>query len=408
MKSEFAPIIIPANPFWKVLRTFGRDEFIAGVISILVTGALEVFFWWRGVPPGTATALVLAFAGPIFEKIGLFVGHFRDAWKVYHETPPNIRKPLATYVRAAFRGGAKSLAEDILVHDPIYAGLMFGGMSFHPETPAFLLVPIAFGLAVVAVAVLEVAVHEIRYWLFKRRLYSLGFERESYLESRLYLEPNFDPKVVIQRLRDQFIPGGEIRTINYFDYYCVGCVELPEFNSRNGKLRVRNRFSDQKPDEWTNTVQVVYTRAVEDSGELSQFRCFPLRKDKFYKMLPSTDSMNQRDRTRDATNTMTTLSIPCEAGWSDWIRDTHCSCYEPHPVHKINFIRHVVYSNEILASVDHVGDFYLIELKAYPSHAHKLKEAMRYVMHHFPVQQMTHGKSELVDLLRFDEPRVVA
>lgn len=403
------PIVIPTNPFWKVLRTFGRDEFYAGVISILITGCLEAIFWLRNIPPGTGTILVLAFAGPIFEKIGFFVGHFRDALRVHQETPKDIQKPLSYYLKKAFQGGAKSLVQDILVHDPIYAGLMVGGMHFHSGTPAFILVPIAFGLAVILVAALEVGVHEIRYHLFRKKLKSLGFERESYLESRLYLEPNFDPQQVITQLRDKFFPGSDIRTLEYQDNYCLGCEELPEFNSRSGKLRIRNRGPLDKPDEWVNTVQLVYTRAVEDSDGLSQFRCFPLRKDKFYRVMrgktPPTYGATTQEALKWAMGPCQPLehygwveALPCgRMGIATMVRD------HSHPLYPITFTRQVVHSKELLISVDSVKGFHLIEIKAYPPHAQRLKEAMRYVMHHFPVMQMTHGKSELARLLKFDE-----
>lgn len=399
------PIVIPANPFWKVLRTFGRDEFYAGVISILVTGCLEVFFWLQGIPPGAGTILVLAFAGPIFEKIGFFVGHFRDALRVYQETPKDIQKPLTYYLKRAFQGGAKSLAQDILVHDPIYAGLMLGGMHFNSGTPAFILVPIAFGVAVILVAALEVGVHEIRYHLFRKKLASLGFARESYLESRLYLEPNFDPQQVITKLRDKFFPGVPIRTLEYQDNYCLGCEELPEFNSRSGKLRIRNRGHLDKPDEWVNTVQLIYTRAVEDSDGLSQFRCFPLRKDKFYKLMPPWITRTLGETTEDALKYAMGLPLSLRAD-PYWIKQLHCPHPDhshSHPLYPITFVRQVVHSKELLISVDSVNGFHLVEIKAYPAHAQRLKEAMRYVMHHFPVMQMTHGKSELARMLKFEE-----
>jgi hypothetical protein len=393
---DVEPIVIPANPFWKVLRTFGRDEFYAGVISIVVTGCLEIIFWLRGIPPGTGTILVLAFAGPIFEKIGFFVGHFRDAFRVHQETPLDIRKPLTHYLKRAFQGGAKSLAQDVLVHDPIYAGLMLGGMHFHGGTPAFVLVPIAFGIAVILVAALEVGVHEVRYRLFQKKLTSLGFVRESYLESRLYLEPNFDPQHVITKLRDKFFQGIPIRTLEYQDNYCLGCEELPEFNSRSGKLRLRNRGHLDKPDEWVNTIQLIYTRAVEDSDDLSQFRCFPLRKDKFYKMM---SGMTQGSDTDEALK-IALGPLPNNS----WIKHLHCPHQDhSHPLYSIDFTRQVVHNNELLISVDSVKGFHLVEIKAYPPHAQRLKEAMRYVMHHFPVMQMTHGKSELARMLKFDE-----
>lgn len=379
MKSSLNPIVIPANPFWTVLRTFGRDEFLAGVISIIITALIEAFFWLRGVPPGVATTLLLAFAGPIFEKIGFFVGHLRDAHKVYSETPIEIRKPKNFYIKKAFQGGTKSLIEDVLVHDPIYAGLMLAGMKFHPGTPAFVLVPIAFGLAVILVALLEVSFNEFRYWRFQKKLFSFGFEKETYLESRLHIDNTIDPEVVLTLVRDKLFPGQEIRTLEYNDHYC-GSDELPEFNARTAKIRIRNR-ADAAGTGWINTFQIVFTRAVEEAGEsLSQFRYFPVRKDKFYKFVTSNDDPAPRN------------AVVATLG-----QDSLTEKLQP-----VKFVRRMVRKEELLVSVDTLDGFQLIEIKAYPQYAKHLKEAMRFVMHHFPATQMTHGKSDLLKQERTD------
>lgn len=386
MTTPLNPIQVPANPFWTVLRTFGRDEFIAGVISIIITAGIEGFFWLRGVPPGVGTALMLAFAGPVFEKIGFFVGHIRDAAKVYNETPIEIRKPRGFYIKKAFQGGTKSLIEDVLVHDPIYAGLMLGGMKFHPETPVFLLVPIAFGLAVVVVAFLEVAFHEFRYWRFQRQLFAQGFAKESYLESRLYLDASVDSDVVLQLLQTRMFPNSQIRTLTYNDIYCV-TDEMPEFNARIGKIRVRNR-SDVDPErkyttrDWVNTIQLVYTRAIEASEEVSQFRYFPMRKDKFYRFLEKGNEEGHQEVGRVR-----------EAFFSKNPADSLTR-----NVQRLSFIRQVIHKPELLVSVDTMGGDapVLVEIKAYPQHVQYLKEALRLILHHFPATQVTHGKSELV------------
>jgi hypothetical protein len=380
------PIIVPANPFWKVIQTFGRDEFIAGLISIIVTAIVEgVFYLWK-VPPGVGAALVLSLAGPIFEKVGFFVGHLNDARKVFKETPEHLRKTRRYYLKQAFRGGAKSLVQDIIVHDPIYIGLMFGGMYIHPQTPAWLLVPVAFGIAVLVVAVLEVGVHELRYWLFKRRLFGLGFEPEVYYESRFYIKRKVDASAIITGLRDQFFPGRGIRTLQYNDTYLKGCQNLPEYNGRQSKIRLRTRTD--AAGTWVNTVQVIYSRTIEEKDGADQFRYFPKKKDKIYLMLkgePEDKSLFSHFISHAVQSFL--IGIMCGKSHPG-------NCPESA---KIEFIRQVVNDPTLLISIDTVNDSYhVVEIKAYPQHSDKLKAAMRYVMYKYPVMQITHGKSDLL------------
>jgi len=343
-------------------------------------------FWLFGVATTATTILALALAGPIFEKIGFFIGHLRDAYKVYKETPSSDRKSLDFYLKKAFYGGAKSLIQDILVHDPIYTGLMLGGMRFHPETPAFLLVPIAFGLAVILVAVLEVGIHEYRYHRFQQRLFKMGFERETYYESRMYLEAGHNPEAMISELRDYFFANKSVYCLDYCDDYCIGCQELPEFNSRTGRMRLRNRTHGG--EEWTNTVQVIYTRTIEDTGtDADQFRYFPAKKDKFYRFMD------------DRTSGDDVVAMLDKALVSPWLIKSICKCNQRHPSHRIVFHRWAVYSEELFIAIDKINGHTLVELKAYPAHLRNLKEAMRYVMHHFPLMQLTRGKADLTALL---------
>lgn len=372
-------IELPANPFWEVTRTFGRDEIYAGILSLVVTAILEWFFFVSGTVIAGNVALLLVLAGPIAEKFGFFIGHAWDARKEWNQTPQNERRNFAYYAKKAFHGGFKSLIQDILVHDPIYVILMFGGIWLHPQTPVWLLVPVAFGVAVIAVAFLEVGFSELRYYLFKRRLFKLGFDIETYNEARFYVElSDINPKDVIEDLRDQFIKNNdEIYSLAYEDRYYDH--NLPEFNGRGAIVRVRERERGDKSK--LKTVQVVYTKANEHSeDDHSQFRFFPQRKNKIYYMLNKDEEH------------------PLVAAHKKNIEKALTSLDKP--LRTIQFHRFIaVSSEELFVSVDVIDSYEtpyaVIEIKAYVGREDLMIQAMRYIMTKYPVVQITHNKLDL-------------
>lgn len=364
------PIRVPANPFWDVLKTFGRDELIGAGISLLSTASLQLFIPTNSSP---TARIILALIGPITEKIGFFLGHIKDARDIYRTTVVNDRKPFSHYVKHALRGGFKTLLQDLLVHDPIYVALMLGGMSIHPATPAWLLVPIAFTVALLIVTVGEVGFNELRYYWFQRQAFSKGFEREHYLEARFCLDRIDSVANIIQKLRDQFLPGIEIFSATYKDAYYEST--LPTFNARGAKTRLRSRT--RKDGSLVNTAQIVYIRTIEEENGPSQFRFFPQRKDKFYLVMDQPGVLDD----------------------SSFFKN----CVTSDPPKLITFERYVVFdpkkiflSIDVLANDVHNTNPLILEIKVYPDQIVLLKEAMRFVMHHFPVQQTTHSKLDLV------------
>lgn len=362
----------PANPFWEVFKTFGRDELTGGVIALVATAFIEGgFYFYNGEGIFTPLQMLcLAIAGPILEKFGFFFWHFKEAKNIYKTTPVDDRKPYEFYLKKAFRGGLKTLIWDLLLHDPLYILLMLFGMKVHPSTPAWLLVPIAFAIAVVAVTVLEVTFNEIRYFFFRREKRQRGYELESYLDARFYLDSKIDALVVIERLRDQFLPDCEIYTRSYEDHYFT--AELPKFNSREGKMRLRRRGKDEGE---SISIQYIYTRTIEDGrSTVGQFRFFPRKKDKHYRMFSDFD-----------TALVVAKNEAAELGCKD----------KPQ---KIEFQRFMAYrSDTIFIAVDSInGDLRVIELKVYHDKPKLLIEAMRFVMHHYPARQTTHRKIDLM------------
>jgi len=388
------PIQVPSNPFWTVFRTFGRDELIAGIISIIATIATGVVLQHISIPPEYAI-ICLAFAGPIFEKFGFFIGHFKDAYEVYSTTPVADQEDLNFYLKKAIKGGSTSLFWDIILHDPVYVILMMVGMSVHPETPPWLIVPVAFGVAVLLVATIRVGLAEIGYWWFKHRIFGKGFELEEYFEARFFLDGEEDPKKVIAQLRDQFLPAScSIKELFYDDTY-YSPVAISEYNARSPKFRVRTRrnVNSKLEDDpsWIRTAQVVYTRAVEHTTEDDeQFRFFPTRKDKFYLILPK-DINHDKTFPGVAPHTehCKTLFSLLAGKEDDWNKT------------QVKFIRRVAkHPRKIYVSVDSVDfdnhKFHVVEIKGYLDRTHLLKEAMRFVMTRFNVLQTTRSKIDLL------------
>ena len=371
----------PANPFWDVLKTFGRDELTGGVVALFATLCLEgTFYLYNGSHLFSPTQLIcLALAGPILEKVGFFFWHFKEACEIYSTTPEVDRKVPAFYIKKAFKGGAKTLFWDICLHDPLYVGLMLVGMRVHPQTPAWLLVPIAFGLAVIAVAFLEVAINEIRYLLYKRRKYQEGYELESYIDVRFYLDKSIHADDVMRDLQDRFLPEHELIKRKYEDtYFKVG---LPSFNGREGKLRLRSREVDE--DSNITTIQHIYSSTVEGGKTASnQYKFFLRKKDKLYKVFENPD--------------LALIASKNEAA----IFDDSDSELE-HQL--VKFTRYAVYDrNVMLVAVDVINGetdqpFIVVELKVYPGKEALLIEAMRYVMHRYPAMQTTHHKIDLLE-----------
>jgi hypothetical protein len=394
------PIQIPSNPFWTIFRTFGRDELLAGIISILATIIIEVVIQYVTIPVCYAV-LCLAFAGPIFEKLGFFVGHFNDAYEIYSTTPIGDREDLSFYLKKALKGGGTSLFWDIILHDPIYVLFMIGGMSLHPETPAWLLVPVAFGISVLLVATIRVSLREAGYWWFKQRIFRKGFELEEYFEAKFFLSADEDPEKIITQLKDQFLPAGtSITNLMYDDIYYTP-LSISEYNARDPRFRIRTRrevpsdtaASDKEPS-WIRTAQIIYTRAVEHPTENDeQFRFFPTRKDKFYLILPrESHNDNLFPGLQEFDKHWKTIASLTKGDLSKTEKK------------RIKFIRRVAkHARKILISVDSVehGEhkdvkFHVVEIKAYLDRITLLKEAMRFIMTRFNVLQTTQSKIELL------------
>ncbi len=377
------PIKLPSSPFWDVFKKFGRDEAIAMLVNVAGTAGLEHFFStpFTNTLSSRTKELALIVAGPLVEKAGFFPGHFKEALDAYKGATAEERDSLSTYFAQAVKGGSKSLLQDIVVHDPVYMGLMYAGLHTYPETPAWIIATTSFVTAVFAVAGLEIGVNELRYKRYKRTLKNAGFGVESYLESRFLIDAEKKPEEVIASFVQKFnLP--KVKRGHYHDRYIENV--LPHYNNRIPLLRLRRRIIEDEEKE-VKSAQIVYTRASEISGERpEQFRYFPQQKDKIYFLL----DQEMPGSTEEINYPQVRKMLKCAQKEEESHVDVH--------------FKRTVASNpsSLLVSADEVqqaNPFYVLELKVYDN-KQLLRQAMQYVMREFPVLQTTYRKLDLVGL----------
>lgn len=383
-------IVLPNSPFWDVFKRFGSDEVLALVVNSGATFLLGLYFVNT---PGTEIVasfvgihitlnVLFSLIGPIVEKIGFFPLHFWEAWKIYKSTVKDDRLKLRHYFGRALRNGSKSLMQDVLVHDPVYIAIMYAGLFCLPETPAWLLSFFSFVVAVFIVAGGEVSVVELLYVRFKRGLKKLGFSEISYLESRFYYDSHESAKNIFNMLVARYelatmgVDGTIISQGPSVSQYCDRYVgnKLPVYNARRPRVRFRQR--DSRVDKKSlMSIQIVFTLTKEmDRREVTQYRYFPIRKDKLYRRFPGCMCEN--------------VIEDLDSSTKKFLK----SFFVPKDVIDVQFSRMVANNPEtILVSLDQVGDVSIVEIKAYVGKEAVLKEAMRLAMHHGG-QQTTHDK----------------
>lgn len=372
-------IQLPGSPFWNVFKRFGRDEMIAFAVSVVGTMVISFF---------TMSALILAFAGPVVEKIGFFPWHFYEARRSYLALPTQEQKSFLPYAWQAFKGGLVSLIEDVVVHDPVYV-LLFLWLSFYPGIPVWLVSAFSFFVAIVIVAWIEVLVTEIRYVLFRRRMVKSGFGIDSYREARFFIQSFANQETILSRLQSGLNLTVVVGNLEYHDRYLEN--DLPDFSGRAPVVRLRRRtlsdrarnlvldFKKMLSTGHMQTVQVVYTRPQEEiTANPDQFRFFPVRKEKFYFVIDEEEMPDSADKLPQKIQKL----IKADGQRKE-----------------ISFRRTVFLdrTETLYVAVDtpsRDGDGCVIELKA-RKNLKLLLAAMRFVMTEFPVQHTTQSKSEL-------------
>lgn len=357
MKNRDVSIILPENPFWKVFKRFGRDEMISLIFNVIGTVIIAYIIKQNQNFSEGFKIFLISIAGPIVEKIGFYPAHLYEGWK---EWKLDKSKKLGKCLWSSFKNGSVSLLEDLLIHDPVYIGLMYLGQTVYIGTPEWLLAFSSFIIAVIVVSIAEVSFIEL---MFKRFKYSLGnkFKKEKYYESRFYVDyDHINPDTFIQKISKKFDLDSR-RNYWFEDIYYK--AKLSNYNGRIGKVRKR---IIEKEEGCVIKYQITYTKAGEIPQQtLSQYRFFINEKEKFI-----TD-IEKNSLKYCNTNIFSSL----------------------------RFIRKSALKKDgLYAAIDTVinGNKYaVIELKVF-NDLELIKSAMKFIMDEFNVIQTTHGKSDIV------------
>lgn len=381
---EEHPIILPKSTFWDVFKRFGRDELIALIINSGATAGIEYAFD-SNVLNSLAGPLsrrskdgILALSGPITEKAGFFPAHFREAWKEYRDTPVDQRDPLSSYFKSAVKSGSKSLAEDILVHDPLYVGLMYLGLNTLPQVPAWGLSIASFVAAVFAVAGAEVAVHELAYNKYLRDLKKAGFGSEQYIEARFHYPSELMAEEVFEMLVKRY-ELSEPASAQYKDRYFEN--ELPVYGGRKPRIRLRER-DEGNGGGMMRSAQIIYTKASEmHKKSVQQERFFPIKKNKLY-FLFEDDMAWHFDDIRDDRARRIMKRAQTGTDYQD-----------------VAFYRRAANDpSSIMVTLDYVQDATtVVELKVFHD-KDLLKDAMRFTMRRGGLET-TYSKKEIADFV---------
>lgn len=399
-------IKLPSSPFWEVFKTFGRDEMFAMLVNIGATFLVALLIPlitvnYLLIPIGISSMNfifvdviylkvgAIALAGPIFEKVGFYIGHIKDAIFEYRKRLTNDHT-LSYYYKRAVKRGTSSLIKDILIHDPIYVLLMTYGIITLPGLwltveQSFgipgegVLAVISFVLAVFVVSFIDIAWQELSFKKFVYQLKKKGFGVEKYYEVRFLINKTEDPKIILEKIKDKFnLPQNTV--IPYNDYYYNH--DLSKFSTRVPKFRIRSRTSCED-GSIMNTIQVVYTKTFEEfSNQLSQYRYFLTKKWKIYKILNNKTLIKSFEEAKKEFKNMDGFlkkRIFSENG-------------------KVMFSRDFTnFEDGLFVSVDNVDrdkDNIVVELKVC-NDKYLLKEAMEFVMNKFDTIQTTKGKIEM-------------
>jgi hypothetical protein len=374
------PIDLPDHPYIAALKDFGLDELLAGA-SDAVTTSIASRLVCESLKP-----VILPFTGPVLEKVAFFPLHFHEAWKIYRTMPEDKRQSLGYYFKNALKDGSGNLLKDIMIHDPIYIGMMYLGLSQTDVHPGILSL-MSYITGILLVAAIDVGKNELLFARKRKQLAKVGFKDEFYYEARFLISSSMDPLDTLGVFNKEFHLNS-IGTIQYTDRYFE--TTLPSYSGRKPKLRLRTRRNRNcieqvswSPDASSvSTVQIVYTRAHENKKRLDQCRYFPAEKHKFFYRL-SEPIMSLED-------------IP-----DTQLRAALLRCQPPQPHYSdISFERTIAGNSDIAICADTViqdRPYYVVELKAYPHARRELLRAMRYIMVECPlaVHQTTQGKFDL-------------
>ncbi len=376
--SKDLPIELPWNAYVNASVNFGKEQIIAGCTNIIGTLLSSEFVKNSALTELQKNTLV-AISGPLFEKVWFYIGSFKHAWDIYRSTDPSIRNLV---IRTA-REGTRNTIKDFWVHDPVYLLLMWGWQLLHPNVPAWMLSFISFVLATIAVGVVDVGIDEAKYSFLQKNVVKQWFWVEKYYESRVALFKKQHMQDILEDLMKEFWLETS-QTRKYTDtYYVVNKEKLKSYNGRKPSFRLRSRERTDQEAPARKSAQILYTKSNEITPkEAMHNRYYATKKEKLYFLQNHVDKLHTLS---DIDNSK--------------VRAYFQKILMPTSPQTISFERSLSYDLKwLLISVDEMEEKHAanplqqtVELKVYKDEA-LLREAIRYVLTQYPVQQTTMRK----------------
>lgn len=243
------------------LKQLFRDEVVAAVLSALSTAVVFLIagaIW--GTPEESAMTFVLiVLSGPVLEKFAFVAPYARTARGRMREEGIEGGWQFKVWFRYTIEQMKKErfwrvLRADLLVHDPVYTGLMAGlTLLLMPEgaIEAGTIAVGSFAFAVAIAAYLEVSFEQ---WRFKRLIGKLGQSCravERFGKIRLLVRGGSEPEKFIQSLRGGLHLGETVKR-SYQDFD-IPDVTLKKYNEWEGFMQIRSSGEEHE-------LQLIYFR----------------------------------------------------------------------------------------------------------------------------------------------------
>jgi len=388
---EFTP-----NPIIEFGMRLGRDELIAAGWSAFWTAIVKLglVLWGADKISLEKQAIILALAGPLFEKPGLISAYIKDTIKLYKQTPESERASLSFYIKKVLKDSWPTLRADILYHDPGYTLILW--LLIHSIPSASLLLvallsAVSFSTAVVIAAGLDVLTIKLMYKRLTWKLQNAGFKKKTYYETRFLIDATDDERYssdkVLGFLQEHFNLPSKFKHTNT-DVYLNKYTEKV-FNGRRPYLRFRQR-TDENGKITKQAVQVMYTssRQLHNKSDCL-YRCFITPKEKFGYDLPLDLSMPWEPDQIQKEKIATVVKRLCNTKERK----------------KVSFVREIIMADDnLFLSVDRPTDsdsgtnIYWLEIKVHED-LKRLKETSDFIAWKLPVRATTKMKCDDIENL---------
>jgi len=373
------PIEIPQNPFVERFKSFGTDEAVALLISLAGTAFVKNELQNDSLIQEQTKRIYEAIAGPVAEKISFPITHAVKAAIHYGRAPEDNRKPFVYYQRKEWREGVKNLKLNLLVQDPLYVGLMYQLMNIFPNVSPIILAAPSFIVSVAAASAIHVGTIELLYANLKRKLKKAGFTKESYYESRFYIDMQKHPehRAVLEQIAKHFQLDNRGSEHFYDEYFAT---HLPIYNARVPQLRLREKKNGSSDNKM---VQIAYSRKVEleEEEEKQKYHYFPQKKDNFsFRLLQREMPHQVREISSKRIRKLVQKAVEGDECWN------------------LEYHRRYACNEQLLCTVDDVlkgyaRPFFVLELKAHDPKV--IEHSIHFVRDNFDLVETNQGKLEL-------------